>query len=200
MIQSKQDLKYYLKCDKIALDKHTKRPRAVKDIIWKYQIIMRKCAYYANVRKDLFGKIMSKIYNFRFLRLGHRLGFSIAYNSFGPGLALVHYGCTVVNGAARIGENCRIHEGVTIGANATTPKVPRIGKNVYIASGAKIIGDVEIADGVVVGAGAVVVKSILEPNITVGGVPAKKISDNDSTPYLIRATEIIAEQKALAKK
>ena len=189
MIQSKEDLLYYLECDRIALDKNYKKPRLVVDVIWKYQILMRKCAYFANCRKDLIGKVLSKFYNFRFLKLGQKLGFSIGYNSFGPGLAIVHYGCTVVHGNAIIGNNCRIHEGVTIGANATSPNVPRIGNNVYIASGAKIIGDVEIADNVVIGAGAVVVKSIFEEGITVGGVPAKKISSNDSAPYLIKASE-----------
>lgn len=186
MIRSKEDLRYYLECDRIALDKNYKKPRIVVDNIWKYQIIMRKCAYFAHCRKDPVGRILSKLYNFRFLRLGQKLGFSIGYDSFGPGLAIVHYGCTVVHGNARIGTNCRIHEGVTIGANATSPNVPRIGNNVYIASGAKIIGDVEIADDVVIGAGAVVVKSILEPGITVGGVPAKKISSNDSSAYIIK--------------
>ena len=189
MIQSKEDLLYYLECDRIALDKKYKKPRLVVDVIWKYQILMRKCAYLANCRNDLIGKVLSKFYNFRFLRLGQKLGFSIGYNSFGPGLAIVHYGCTIVNGNSIIGDNCRIHEGVTIGANATSPNVPRIGNNVYIASGAKIIGDVEIADNVVIGAGAVVVKSIFQEGITVGGGPAKKISSNDSAPYLIKASE-----------
>lgn len=190
MIESKADLKYYLECDRIALEKKYKTPRMVVDVIWKYQILMRKCSYYAHCRKDLIGRIISKLYNYRFLKLGQRLGFSIGYDSFGPGLAIVHYGCIVVHGKARIGENCRIHEGVTIGANATTPNVPRIGNNVYIASGAKVIGDVEIADDVVIGAGAVVVKSILETGITVGGVPAKKISNNDSNAYIVKGTII----------
>lgn len=189
MINSKEDLLYYLECDRIALEKTYKKPKPIIDNIWKYQILMRKCAYFAHCRKDLAGRFLSKFYNFRFLRLGQRLGFSIGYDSFGPGLAIVHYGCTVVHGKARIGDNCRIHEGVTIGANATSPNFPRIGNNVYIASGAKIIGDVEIADDVVIGAGAVVVKSILEEGITVGGVPAKKISSNNSAPYLIKASE-----------
>lgn len=75
MIQSKEDLLYYLECDRIALDKNYKKPRLVVDIIWKYQILMRKCAYLANCRNDLIGKALSKFYNFRFLRLGQNQDF-----------------------------------------------------------------------------------------------------------------------------
>ena len=124
MIRSKEDLRYYLECDRIALDKNYKMPRMVVDNIWKYQIIMRQCAYFAHCRKNPVGRILSMYYNLRFLRLGQKLGFSIGYDSFGPGLTIVHYGCTVVHGNARIGTNCRIHEGVTIGANATSPRPP----------------------------------------------------------------------------
>ena len=47
-----------------------------------------------------------------------------------------------------------------------------------------------IADDVVIGANAVVIGNIEEKGITIGGIPAKKISDNDSSLHLIRATEI----------
>lgn len=47
-----------------------------------------------------------------------------------------------------------------------------------------------IADDVVIGANAVVIGNIEEKGITIDGIPAKKISDNDSSLHLIRATEI----------
>ena len=56
------------------------------------------------------------------------------------------------------------------------------------------MGGIRIADGVCIGANAVVIKDILEPNITVGGIPARKISDNNSDKYIIKATEIAREQ------
>ena len=42
-----------------------------------------------------------------------------------------------------------------------------------IGQGAQILGGIRIADGVRIGAGAVVVKDILEPGVTVVGVPGK---------------------------
>ena len=60
----------------------------------------------------------------------------------------------------------------------------------YIAPGAKIIGGGKIADNVVIGANAVVLGDVIEPGITVGGIPARKLSDHDSSAHLVRATAI----------
>ena len=112
---------------------------------------------------------------------------------FGPGLSIAHYGTIVVNDAARVGKNCRIHEGVNIGATNGSLRAPQIGDNVFIGTGAKIIGDLTIADDVAIGANAVVVKSITEKGVTYGGIPAKKISANNShsnlAPQLFRQEE-----------
>ena len=112
-----------------------------------------------------------------------RLGFSIPLNCFGPGLSIAHYG-TITIGNAKVGRNCRIQEGVNIGSTGGGKKAATIGNNVFIGTGAKIIGDISIADNCVIGANSVVVKSITESGITVAGVPAKKISDNDSTAFI----------------
>lgn len=49
----------------------------------------------------------------------------------------------MVNSKAKIGENCRLQEGVNIGDSRGG--VPTIGDNVYICSGAKVVGDVHIS-------------------------------------------------------
>lgn len=195
MIRNKEELIYYLDCDRIALDKPYKRPRIFHDAIWSYQIDLRKSEYWTNCGKGVIGKICEKYYKAKVVLKGQRLGFSIGLNTCGPGLALVHYGCTVIHQNAHLGENCRVHEGVTIGSNASAEKAPQIGNNVYIASGAKIIGDISIADGVCIGANAVVVRSITESNVTYAGVPAKKVSENGSSDYLVKATAIVKKGK-----
>jgi acetyltransferase-like isoleucine patch superfamily enzyme len=50
-----------------------------------------------------------------------------------------------------------------------------IGTNVWIGARVIILAGVTIADGTVIAAGAVVTKSIHEPDMIVGGVPAKII-------------------------
>lgn len=189
MICSKEELSYYLECDRIALSKSRKRPRFYSDEEWKFERIMRRLDY-----ADTNHRIISKLWlKFRYHRLGLKLGFSIPYNICGPGLALFHSGTIVIATGAKIGANCCIMPCVNIGANGGTSDAATVGDNVYIAPGVKIVGGVKIGDNAAIGANAVVVKDV-EPGITVGGIPARKISDHDSSSNIIKATEIIKRQ------
>lgn len=105
-------------------------------------------------------------------------GYSIPLNCIGKELSIAHRGTIVISSGARIGENCRMHVGVNIGTLPGCGTVaPQIGDNVYIGPGAKLYGRIEIASGIVIGANAVVTKSLTEENICIAGVPARKISD-----------------------
>lgn len=90
----------------------------------------------------------------------------------GDGTKLAHGGVgTVIHPQAKIGRNVMIHHGVTIGGKSTrSAGVPVIGNNVYIGAGAKILGAIEIGDDSLIGANAVVVKSV-PPGSLVVGVP-----------------------------
>ena len=48
MIRNKNDLKDFLEADKKALGRKNRRP-AFNDLIWKYEILLRKCECYQNV-------------------------------------------------------------------------------------------------------------------------------------------------------
>ncbi len=184
MIRTKEEYKYYIMQDAKAQRRKKLRVSFVGDYIWKFQLYMRKLDYYDYKRKNSFlYKLLFLCYKFLYVRQGLKLGFSLPFNVFGPGLSIAHWGTIVVNGGCKIGKNCRIHACVNIGVSGSSA-APRIGDNVYIGPGVKIVGDIEIADGVCLGAGAVVVKSITEPNTTWGGVPAKKLSDNSSRGFL----------------
>lgn len=177
IIATKDDLKLFLAADKIALGRKGKRPR-FDDLIWKYEIELRYSEFYRNnmVSKPLF-KILYYLHMFKLKRLGLKCGFFIGLNSFGAGLSIAHIGPIVVNRHTKVGTNCRIHVGVNIGTQAGYGDLaPEFGDNVYIAPGAKIFGKIQIASGCVIGANAVVNKSVDEENVCVGGVPAKIIS------------------------
>ena len=180
MISNKEDYHRYLEQDRIALKCKTRHPRPFVDEIWKFQILLRKVEYYINCKTGLFNAVIRKYYKLRFHRLSVKLGFTIAPNVFEEGLSIGHYGMIVVHANAHVGKNCRILEGVNIGAKNGSQNAAVIGNNCYIGSGAKIIGEITIADDVAIGAGAVVTKDIIEPGTTWAGVPARKISDNDS--------------------
>lgn len=187
MIQSKADYIHYLECDRLALRRTTKRPRYKHDIIWTFERLLRKCEYYENCKTGLINRLYAKFLKLRYVNLSHKLGFSIGFNTCGPGLCLEHYGCVIINQDAKIGSNCRIIGDVVVGATEYD-KVPVIGNNVFIGFGAAIIGNVKVADGVAIGANAVVSKDIPEPNVTVGGIPAKIISDKGSLNYIARTS------------
>lgn len=191
MIKDKKQLKYFMECDRVALGISRKKPKLIGDEIWKFERTMRRLDYASNTKKILSRTILK----FKYRNLGMKLGFSIPFGVCGPGLAIVHYGSIVIATKAKIGENARIHSGVNIGANAGEENAATIGNNVYIGPGAKIIGDITIGDGVCIGANAVVVKDV-ESNITVGGIPAKKISDNSSEKHLKKATTIVKYPEA----
>jgi serine O-acetyltransferase len=110
-------------------------------------------------------------------KLGIVLSFSIRENVVDEGLQLPHYGTIVINGNARIGKNCRIHVCVNIGASGGSLKASQIGDCVYIAPGAKIYGDITIANRIAIAANAAVSRSFLSADKLIGGVPAKEIGD-----------------------
>lgn len=145
--------------------------------IERFKVILRKAEFYTNCSSTLFGRCLGYGYRFMLNRFGRKLGFSIPVNAFGPGLSIPHWGTIVVNPAARVGKNCRLHVCVNIGATGGSNKAPKIGDNVYIAPGVKIFGEIEIADDVALAANAVVNRSVTQKGVTVGGVPAKIIGE-----------------------
>lgn len=188
MVDSKEAYRHYIVQDQTALGRgQDMRPRFFGDEIWKFEILLRKVEYDINCRRGPMGKLIGKYHKIRFHRLSVRLGFTISPNVFGPGLSIPHYGTIVVHGNVKAGRNCRLQEGVTIGATNGSHEAAVIGDNCYFGSGAKVIGAVRIADDVAVGANAVVTADITEPGTTWAGAPARKISDQDSHSNLCAA-------------
>jgi serine O-acetyltransferase len=182
MIQSKSDYRFYLEADRKALGvKFTWRELLFNDV-WKFQRCLRLLEYLTNCKKNL---ILRKIIAMRFRYLSKKLGFTIPINVFDSGLSIAHYGTIVVNGNCKIGKNCRIYVCVNIGSEAGKAyAAPEIGDNCYIGPGAKLFGSIKIGDNTAIGANAVVNKSFPEGNITIGGVPAKMISNKNTKGLL----------------
>ena len=66
----------------------------------------------------------------------------------------------MIGGGVRLGARAFLLQQVTLGAPAPTPdrqeRMPRIGDDVFLGAGAKVIGEVEIGDRVFIGANALV--------------------------------------------
>lgn len=185
MIKSRQQLNEFLVADAKANYRESVKAKLLGDEIWKFILAMRKFDYYSYAKgKNPLCLVPWLFYKFRYHQLSIKLGYSIPYDVCQQGLGLMHYGTIVINGSTKIGKNCKIHVCVNIGETNGKDGAPKIGNNVYIGPGTQIVGNVTIADGVCIGAGAVVVKSIEEPNTTWAGVPARKISDASSLGHL----------------
>lgn len=140
----------------------------------KYHLIhsLRKWEYYINCGNN---KIMERIYRVISGYWQRRAGMIIPPNVVDMGLSIPHIGPIIINNYCDIGKNCRIHVGVVIGANKENcpGKCPVLGNNIYIGPGAKIFGEVYIADGVKIGANAVVNKSCIRSDSLLVGIPAE---------------------------
>jgi serine O-acetyltransferase len=183
VISSRGELREYQEADRRALGCERTFRALIFNDVWRYQRCLRRLEYRVNTGANPLARAVAKL---RHRRLGRMLGFSIPPNVFGPGLSIAHYGTIVVNPGAKVGANCRLHVDVNIGTAAGyTKAAPTLGDNCYIGPGAKLFGPIEIGPNTAIGANAVVHTSFPDGNITLGGVPAKQISDRGSEGYLL---------------
>lgn len=145
-------------------------------LIYRFQRYLRLSEYHYNNKHNVLHRILYVYYRRKKNKLGTFLGIEIWENSFDEGLRIFHAGHIVVNGFAKIGKNCCLRGDNCIGNTGYSSKAPVIGDNVQLGNGARIIGDVKIANDVVIGAGAVVNKSFEEDGSVLVGVPARNIA------------------------
>lgn len=111
-------------------------------------------------------KLNNLLKNRKYNKLCYRNNASIPLRTkIGKGLTLPHgLSGIFISVGAEIGDNCTIFQQVTIGSNTLGQSkksgAPKIGNNVYIGAGAKIIGNVNIGNNVRIGANCVVVEDI----------------------------------------
>lgn len=183
MISSFPEYKFYLERDRIAsqIPPFDTLSSKIKNLLFpneqlRFLKALRFLEYSENVNKGKLGTIIWLFAKIRFRKISIKYGYSIPINVFGPGLSLPHRGNIIINPNTQIGENCRIHVGVNIGAHKG--KAPKIGNNVYIGPGAKIFGDIYIADNISIGTNATVNKTFVETNVILAGTPAKIVKTN----------------------
>jgi len=94
----------------------------------------------------------------------------------GRRLFILHSGGVVVHMFATIGDDCVLHQRVTIGGagKVSRDRAPRIGNGVKIGAGAAIIGDVRVGDRANIGPNAVVTMDVPD-DATAFAAPARVI-------------------------
>ena len=97
------------------------------------------------------------------------------YGKYGKKLKIWH-GNIVINGEAILGDNINLHGNNCIGSNGKC--APILGDNIDVGYGATIIGNIKLANNIVIGANSLVNKSFLEEGVTIVGIPARIIRKN----------------------
>lgn len=98
---------------------------------------------------------------------------------FGPGFVLIHPIGVVINSSTRGGRNVWVESSVVIGDNKGLS--PTLADDIFIGSGAKIIGGVKLGSGARVGANAVVLHDV-PAGATVVGIPARSLTRSSTEP------------------
>lgn len=176
MISSKSDYKEYLSYEKnIYFNDVNGSPMHAFIMcskfwkMWKYVKTLRTAEYHKNCGH----KLRFALWHRRKHRLGNKLGFEIPENCTGKGLTIYHISPVIINEEARIGEDFKISGNFCAGR--TDKGAPVIGNGVEAGWGSCVIGNVKIADGVILGAGCVAVKDIDIAGASAAGVPAAVI-------------------------
>lgn len=95
----------------------------------------------------------------------------------GGGLYVAHTVGTVIS-AECIGENCSVIAAVTVGMR-NEHAFPRIGDQVFLGAGARVLGGIELGDASRIAANAVVIGDVA-PGTAVGGIPARPLGATSS--------------------
>lgn len=142
------------------------------------------CYRYGRWCKDfrgLGGWVSSKFYGLFFLIVEIMTGINFHREAeVGSELYLVHSGNIKIHPGVRIGDRCRIMHDVTLGTNMDRVGVPRLGNEVFIGAGAKVLGPVVIGDGARVSANSLVITDV-PAGATAVGVPARIVQVNPRT-------------------
>lgn len=157
--------------------------------IWKkcinpnlhYLYIFRKAQkYHKKTVLGIFWKFVLRHYQIKY-------GFQIyPETQIGEGLYLGHWGALVINPKAKIGKNCNIAQGVTIGQQnrGKNEGYPVIGDEVWIGTNAVIVGNITIGNNVLIAPNAYVNFDVPENSMVMGNPGKIYPSENATYGYI----------------
>lgn len=119
--------------------------------------------------------LLDRLYWFGYRTVGTLVGIGLdRLVVVGAGLRIHHYGNVFIHSKVRIGRNCTLRQGVTIGNRHEDGGVPILGDDVEVGAYAQILGEISIGDGAKIGAMSVVLADVPE-GYTAVGIPARLI-------------------------
>ncbi|NTV67320.1 MAG: serine acetyltransferase [Chlorobaculum sp.] len=139
-------------------------------------IVYRYGRWRYGIKNSMLRKPFSFLYRFLYKTVQILTGIELPCEvPVGRNFRIDHFGDIIISGYASFGDDCIIRNGVTVGLkNIEEKAAPKIGNQVNIGAGAKLLGNITIGDNVDVGANAVVISSVPANSIAVG-IPARII-------------------------
>ena len=187
MIQTKEDLRFYIREDKkrnlgdykIGLVKYMAAWIYGTDQMKAYRLMkaLRKLEYAKNVlrKRGIFGKLVYALRQWHYHRLEERYDIAIGTNMVGYGFKLPHViGGGIIINCNSMGNYCGANVGVVVGNNHSWDDRPVIGDYVGLTMGCKVYGGIKIGNHVTVAPNSVVIKDVPD-NCVVSGIPARII-------------------------
>ncbi len=149
---------------------------------FRYTYILRKASKYRKLSiGGIFWRLLLRRYTYKY-------GFQIHPSTqIGEGLYIGHFGSLVINPDAKLGTNCNITNGVTIG-QVNTGKlkgVPTIGNKVWIGSNAVIVGKIQIGSNVLIAPNAFVNFDVPDNSVVIGNPGQIHEKDNPTDGNIV---------------
>ncbi len=152
---------------------------------FKFLYFWRKASHSNNKLGKLLYKIIVR-------RLSYKYGFQIPIGTqIGSGFYIGHFGTIVINGSTKIGKNCNIAHGVTIGRSnrGKFKGSPEIGNHVWIGTGSVLVGKISIGNNVLIAPNAYVNVDVPDNSIVIGNPAQIKSKDNPTEGYINHTIE-----------
>lgn len=144
--------------------------RSLRTQAFFYTVIFRYAQQASGAFSSLFWRLLLRRYS-------HKYGFQLdPKTDIGEGLYIGHFGTLIINGHAKIGLNCNLSPGVTIGRDHRGKRkgAPTIGNRVWIGTNAVIVGRVFIGNDVLIAPNSFVNFDVPDHSIVIGN-PGKII-------------------------
>jgi serine O-acetyltransferase len=155
------------------LKRYGARPWLREQSVWA--LAVHRYGGWADRQSGVRGSLARKLYWAAYRIVETLTGISLPKSvSLGPGCRIHHFGGIVIHDEARIGANCTLRHGVTVGDRHAGGPAPVIEDDVEIGAYAQILGGIRIGRGAKIGAMAVVLSDV-PPGASAVGNPARVI-------------------------
>jgi serine O-acetyltransferase len=124
---------------------------------------------------------LSLLYRAIYRKIRNGYGIDLPYTvQLGRRVIIEHQSAIVIHGCSRIGDDCILRQGVTLGNRYLNRplEAPTLRKRVNVGAGAKILGNITLGNDVNIGANAVVLTGVPAGQTAVG-IPARILATQD---------------------